>query len=85
MKHATSLTAKLKALRLLSNKPRVLSNSSPVPPSLPGTHSQAKIIMSFQEVWFGVIDKGSGNIRLMQIKEKRAPIAYTQKYLTCIT
>lgn len=35
-------------------------------------------MMNFQEAWFGVIDKDSGNIRVMQIKKKWASISDAQ-------
>lgn len=71
MKSVNILTAKLKVLMCV-----LMIHLFPSP--LPGTCSQTKFIMNYQEAWFGVIDKDSGNTRVMQIKKKWASISDTQ-------
>lgn len=71
MKSVNILTTKLKVLMCV-----LMVHLFPSP--LPGTCSQTKFIISYQAAWFGVIDKDSGNTRVMQIKKKWASISDTQ-------
>lgn len=67
MKSVNILTAKWKDLTCV-----LMLHLFPSP--LPGTCSQTKFIMNYQEVWFG----DPGNTRVMQIKKKWTSISDTQ-------